>query len=81
MSDKSRLGSQILSARPHVIRAEFSTRDVQLMRQHIIDKAAVKKSVSQSTKASANLERRTVPEGFVRSERAQQYLAKRRQHG
>jgi hypothetical protein len=49
------------------------------MKRRVIDKEAVKQSVARSTKASAQLERRTVPDGFVRSLQAQQYLAERRQ--
>lgn len=51
------------------------------MERRVVSKEAVKRSVVRSTKASAQLERRTVPAGFVRSERVERFLAHRRQRG
>lgn len=42
------------------------------------DRMAVKRAVTASTRASAKLERRVVPNGFVRSPGAEKFLAKRR---
>lgn len=51
------------------------------MERRVVDKKAVQRAVVRSTKASAELERRTVPTGFVRSERVERFLADRRQRG
>lgn len=51
------------------------------MERRVVNKEAVKQSAIRSTKASAQLERRTVPAGFVRSERVERFLAERRQQG
>jgi hypothetical protein len=44
----------------------------------MVNKEAVKRSAIRSTKASAKLEGRTVPAGYVRSERVERFLAERR---
>lgn len=49
------------------------------MQRRVVNKQAIKRAVSQSTKDSARLEGRIVPSDFVRSERAEQFLAERRQ--
>lgn len=49
------------------------------MERGVVSNEAVKKSVARSIKASAQLELRTLPAGFVRSERVERYLAERRQ--
>lgn len=51
------------------------------MEHRVVNREAVTRSVVRSTKASAQLERRTVPTGFVRSPRVEQFLAERRQRG
>ncbi len=51
------------------------------MERRVVSKEAVKRSAIRSTKASAQIERRTVPAGFVRSERVEQFLIERRQRG
>ncbi|MBY3555206.1 hypothetical protein HGI15_17640 [Modestobacter lapidis] len=51
------------------------------MERRVVNKKAVQRSVIRSTKASAQLERRIVPTGFVRSERVERFLAERRQRG
>jgi hypothetical protein len=51
------------------------------MERRIANTEAVKRSVERSTKASAQLERRDVPAGFVRSERVERFLLERRQRG
>lgn len=43
-----------------------------------IDRAKVKRAATRATRASASLERRVVPNGYVRSEKAEQFLADRR---
>lgn len=43
-----------------------------------VNKDTLRRAVARSTKASAQLERRTVPAGFVRSERVERFLAERR---
>lgn len=48
------------------------------MKRRTVTKAAVKLSAARSTKASARLERRTLPEGYVRSKSVARYLAERR---
>jgi len=48
------------------------------MTERVVDESVVKRSVARSTKASAHLERRTVPAGFVRSPRVERFLAERR---
>ncbi len=51
------------------------------MERRLVDEEAVQRAVVRSTKASAQLERRTVPAGFVRSEGVERFLAERRQRG
>jgi hypothetical protein len=53
----------------------------EFMKRRVVDKEAVKRAVVRSAKASAELERRTVPAGFIRSERVERFLADRRQRG
>ncbi|WP_189349568.1 hypothetical protein [Zhihengliuella salsuginis] len=57
--------------------------EVMEMKRQVVNKKpvsakAIKTIVSRSTKASAHLEHRSVPEGFVRSEQAERFLAERR---
>ena len=47
------------------------------MGRRVVNKEAVKRSAVRSTKASAELERRTVLAGYVRSERVERFLAER----
>lgn len=49
-----------------------------IVERRIVDRAAVKRAVSRSTCGSAQLERRVVPNDFVRSQRAERFLAERR---
>jgi len=51
-----------------------------IVERRVVDRAAVKRAVSRSTRASAQLEHRVVPSGFVRSQRAERFLAERRKH-
>lgn len=53
-------------------------REVLIVERRIVDRAAIKRAVARSTRASAQLERRVVPNGFARSERAERFLAERR---
>lgn len=52
-----------------------------MAKRRVVSKAAVKRAVVRSTKASAKLERRVVPATFVREARVERYLAERRQRG
>lgn len=47
-------------------------------RRRTVTGEAVKRFAAKSTEASARLERRVVPEGYVRSTKVEQFLAKRR---
>ena len=47
------------------------------MKRRVVNKEAVKRFAVQSTKASAQLERRDVPAGYVRSDRVERFLAER----
>jgi hypothetical protein len=49
------------------------------MKKRTIDRVAIKRAASRSTRDSASLERRVVPAGYVRSEKTERYLAERRQ--
>ena len=48
------------------------------MDRRVVNKEAVERFAARSTKASAALERRTVPDGFVRSVKVQKFLNDRR---
>lgn len=48
------------------------------MDRRAVSKDAVSRFAARSTKASAALERRTVPDGFVRSAKVQKFLDERR---
>lgn len=50
------------------------------MERGAVAKDTVKQFAIRSTKESAKLERRAVPEGHVRAERVDRFLAERRQH-
>lgn len=58
-----------------------SGRGGDIVKRGFIDKEAVQRAVVRSTRVSAELERRTVPTGFVRSERVERFLADRRKRG
>lgn len=47
------------------------------MERRNISKLAVARFAERSTQASARLERREVPAGYVRSEKVEQFLAKK----
>jgi hypothetical protein len=49
------------------------------MAVRVVDREALKRAVARSTRESAQLERRIVPTGFVRSERVKRFLAERSQ--
>jgi hypothetical protein len=51
---------------------------VAIVERRNVDSAAVKRTVTASTRASAKLEQRVVPSTLVRSPRAEQFLADRR---
>lgn len=63
------------------IRVEQLEVEVQTMERRVVKIDAVRRSVMRSTKASAQLEGRAVPAGFVRSERVERFLEERRQRG
>lgn len=49
------------------------------MEKRVVNKAAIKRASVRTTRDSAQLERRVVPAGFVRSKKTERYLAERRQ--
>ena len=51
------------------------------MARRVVTGDAIKRSAVRSTKASAQLEGRVVPSGFVRSAKVEQFLAERRRRG
>jgi len=53
-------------------------REVLVVPRHAVTKAVVKQIAVRSTKASAKLEDRTVPAGYVRSVAVKRFLAERR---
>jgi hypothetical protein len=52
-------------------------RRVEIKRR-VVTKEAVKRFAARSTRASAQLERRTLPVGYVRSAKVERFLAERR---
>jgi len=48
------------------------------IRDRVVTKEAVKRFAARSTRASAQLERRSLPDGYVRSAKVEQFLAERR---
>jgi hypothetical protein len=48
------------------------------MEPRVVNQEAIKRFAARSTKASALLERRVVPAGFVRSAKVEKFLAERR---
>jgi hypothetical protein len=55
-------------------------REVMVVERRVVNSVAVRRSVAASTRASAKLERRVVPNTFVRSPQAERFLAERRKH-
>lgn len=51
------------------------------MQRRVVSKVTVKRFAARSTKASAKLEHREVPKGFVRSANAEQFLKRRQSRG
>ena len=49
------------------------------MERRNVSKEALKRAVARSTKASAQIARRSLPAGYVRSARVERFLAERRQ--
>lgn len=49
------------------------------MGRRVVNREALKRSVARSAEASARIEGRVVPKGYVRSERVERFLAERRQ--
>jgi len=47
------------------------------VKRRVVSKDAVKRFAARSTKASAHIERRAVPAGFVRSAQVKKFLAER----
>jgi len=60
-----------------MIKLHANLKVVRVMAR-IVNQEAVKRAAVRSTRASAKLEHRTVPKGFVRSEHVERFLAKRR---
>lgn len=49
------------------------------MQRRVVSSEAIRRAAKWSTKASAQLERRTVPKTFVRAKRVERFLEERRQ--
>lgn len=47
------------------------------MERRVVNKESVKRFTAQSTKASAQLERRSVPADYIRSTKVERFLAER----
>lgn len=56
------------------------TAERQTEKRAIVKKAVVKKVAARSTKASAKLENRVVPAGYVRSASVSKFLTARQTH-
>lgn len=52
----------------------------QTKKRAVVNKAVVKKAAARATKASAKLEGREVPAGYVRSAAVKTFLAERQRH-
>jgi hypothetical protein len=50
-------------------------------KKHVVSEELIKRFAARSTKASAQLERRTLPDGYRRSAKVERFLAERRSHG
>lgn len=61
--------------------SDFGNSEVSIVQRRAVDKVTVKQFAVRSTKASAKLERREVPAGFVRSAKAEQFLKQRQSRG
>lgn len=57
-----------------------SVLEVVLVERRIVDRVVIKRAAAMSTRASAKLERREVPNSFVRSSGAERFLAERRKN-
>lgn len=55
--------------------------EAQVSEEAASSKDALKRSIARSTRASAQLEGRTVPSSFERSAQAEEFLAELRQRG
>lgn len=63
------------------IRIEREVRIVERrveIKERVVTKDAVKRFAARSTRASAQLERRTLPDGYVRSAKVARFLAEHR---
>lgn len=65
-----------------VTRLKLSIKCVEVtdMQRRAVSRDAIKRAAKWSTKASAQLERRTVPDTFVRSQSVERFLEERRQN-
>jgi hypothetical protein len=64
-----------------MIRVEREVRIVERrveIKKRVVTREAVKRFAARSTRASAQLERRTLPDGYVRSSKVERFLAERR---
>lgn len=55
------------------------SREEQAMERVEFDREAIKRAAIRATRQSAALERRTVPSSFIRSEKADRFIAKLKQ--
>jgi len=51
-----------------------------VIKKRMVTKEAVKRFAARSTRASAQLERRTLPDDYVRPAKVERFLAERRSH-
>ncbi|OBF84425.1 hypothetical protein A5791_24005 [Mycobacterium sp. 852002-51163_SCH5372311] len=67
------------TAQPAIaLASEITGREVWVVARRVVTKDVVKRIAVRSTKASAKLEDRSVPAGYVRSASVQKFLAERR---
>lgn len=62
-----------ICGRPRIDKEVLAVR-----RRHVVTKDTVKRAAARSTKASAQLENRVIPAGFVRSSTVKRFLAARK---
>jgi len=61
------------------VRLTLPIVEVSSMKRKKVTREALRRAALRSAKASAELERRGVPAGYVRSEKVERFLAARRQ--
>lgn len=74
--DPGTFGSPLIES-PQTIETDSGLEAMQVAKREI-DKTKIKRAANRATRESASLERRVVPNGYVRSEKVEQFLADRR---